>query len=75
MVSDRTKGADEEDVAFGFPAKVEDQKSGFVGEVANEDVAKQEVKAGNNHRLPSSEKKDIPQESLAARISKSRGKG
>ena len=61
----RIKGADEENTAFGFQAKAVDQKSGFDGE-----VAKQEYEMGNDHRLQPSEKKDIPQESLAARIGK-----
>lgn len=65
MRSMRFKGADEENTAFGLPAKAVDQKSGFEGE-----VAKQEGEAGNNRRLRPREKKDVPQESLAARIGK-----
>ena len=52
MRSTRTKGADEENTAFGLPVKVVDHKSGFDGE-----VAKQEVEAGKNRRLRPREKK------------------
>jgi hypothetical protein len=69
MDSKRIKGADEENTAFGLPAKALDEKSGFKGE-----VAKEEVQTGNDRRLRPSEKKDIPQESLASRIDKIRKK-
>lgn len=65
----RIKGADDENTAFGLPAKTVDQKPGFDGE-----IAKQEVESSNNRRLRPTDKKDIPQESLAARISKFREK-
>lgn len=65
MRSMRIKGADEENTAFGLPAKTADHKSGFYG-----DIVKQEVESGNNHRRRPREKKDVPQESLAARIGK-----
>ena len=38
MRSMRIKGDDEENTAFGFPAKAVDQKSGFDGEVAKQEV-------------------------------------
>jgi hypothetical protein len=66
----KIKGADEENTAFGLPAKAVDHKSGF-----DDEVAKQEVETGNNLRLRPREKKDVPQESLAARIGKIRKKG
>ena len=70
MRSERLKGADEENVAFGLLAKAVDQKSGFAPE-----VAKQEVEEGNNRRRRPTEKKDIPQESLASRIGKIQKRG
>lgn len=63
-------GADERDTSFGFPEKIVDQKSGFDSE-----VAKEEVETGNNRRLRPREKKDVPQESLAARIGKTQNRG
>lgn len=66
----RIKDDDEENTAFGFPIENVDQKPGFDGE-----VTKETTKIGINRRLRPSEKKDIPQESLAARISKTRKKG
>ena len=66
----RIKGADEENTAFGLPAKVVDLKSGFDGE-----IAKQEAQKDNNRRRRPREKKDIPQEALAARIGKIRKEG
>jgi hypothetical protein len=65
MDSKRIKGADEQNTAFGLPAKALDEKSGFKGE-----IAKEEVQSGNDRRLRPREKKDIPQESLAVRIGK-----
>lgn len=64
------EGADEKDTSFGFPEKVVDQKSGFDGQ-----VAKEEVETGNNRRLRPRETKDVPQESLAARIAKTNKRG
>lgn len=70
MSSKRIKGGDEENSAFGLPAKIADHKAGFERE-----VAKQEVETGKHRRLRPSEGKDVPKESLAARIRKSRKGG
>jgi hypothetical protein len=64
MRSEMTKGGDEENTDFGLPAKTVDQKSGFDRGV------EQQVETDDNPRLRPSEEKDIPQESLAARIAK-----
>jgi hypothetical protein len=68
--SKRIKGGDEENTAFGLPAKVVDHKSGF-----DRGVAEQEAETGKNRRRRPSEEKDIPQEALAARIGKARKEG
>ena len=65
MRSKRTKGGDEENTAFELPGKVADHKSGF-----DRKVAKEAAETGNNRRRRPSEEKDVPQESLAARIAK-----
>jgi hypothetical protein len=67
MPSKRIKGGDEENADFGLPENVADHKSGFDREVAN-----QEVETGNDRRRRPREEKDVPQESLAARIAKIR---
>ena len=64
------EGADEGNTAFGLPVKVVDHKSGFDGE-----VAEQGAEMGKNLRRRPSEKKNIPQETLAARIRKIGNKG
>jgi hypothetical protein len=61
----RTEGGDEENTAFGLPGQVADHKPGF-----DSAVPKQEAETGNNRRFRPSAKKDIPQQSLAARIGK-----
>lgn len=72
MRSERIKAGDEENTAFGLPKKVVDQKSGFDLSGFDRDAAKQEVETGKDHRRRPREKKDIPQEPLAARIGKIR---
>jgi hypothetical protein len=72
MPSKRIQAGDEENTAFGLPTKVMDHKSGFD---RGQGVAKQEAETGKNRRRRPSEEKDIPQESLAARIDKIRKKG
>lgn len=62
----RIKDSDEENTTFGLPARVADQKPGFDGE-----VAKQQVETRHDRRLHPREIKDIPQESLSSRIAKS----
>jgi hypothetical protein len=62
----RIKGTDEENTTFGPPTRVADQKPGFSGE-----VAKQEVETRHDRRLRPRDRKDIPQEGLAYRIAKS----
>jgi hypothetical protein len=70
MRPERMEETDEEDTAFGLPANVVDQKPGL-----DLEVAKQEVGTGRDRRLRPREEKDIPQESLAARIGKIRKRG
>ncbi len=70
MRSKRIEDTDEENTEFGLPAKLVDHKPGL-----DLEVAKQELETDNNRRLRPREKKDIPQESLAARISKNRKQG
>jgi len=67
MSSKNIKGSDEENTSFGVPEKVVDLKAGFQRE-----VAKQEGETHSDQRRRPSEEKDIPQESLAARIGKMR---
>jgi hypothetical protein len=70
MHPNRMEEADEEDTAFRLPATVVDQKPGL-----DLEVAKQEAETGKDLRRRPIEKKDIPQESLAARIAKSGKRG
>jgi hypothetical protein len=70
MHPNRMEGANEGDTAFGLPANALDRKPGL-----NLEVAKQEAETGKDLRRRPREKKDIPQESLAARIAKSRKRG
>jgi hypothetical protein len=70
MRSRKSKGGDEENSAFGLPAKTVDHKSGV-----HHEVAKQGVEKGHNRRRRPREEKDIPQETLAARIGKIRKGG
>jgi hypothetical protein len=65
MRSERSKADDEKNTDFGFQRKVMERKSGF-----NREPAKQEAEKGEDGWLSPSEEKDIPQESLAARIGK-----
>jgi hypothetical protein len=59
------KTDDEGNKGFGLPGKVVDHKPGF-------DEGRKERETGGNHVFRRSEKKDIPQESLAERIGKSK---
>jgi hypothetical protein len=68
--SKRIKGGDEENSGFGLPARIADHRAGF-----EHKVAKQEVETGKNRRLRPSKEKEVPKESLAARIRKSRKGG
>ena len=65
--SGKIQSDDSENTAFGLPEKVADHKPGVEHE-----VAKQEVEQGKTHRLRPSEERDIPKESLAARIVRTR---
>jgi len=67
MRTERIKDGDEKNTNFGLPEKVVDQKSGF-----DREIAEQKVETGNDRRRRPSEEKDIPQETLAARIDKIR---
>jgi hypothetical protein len=61
-----TRTGDAENTGFGFPENVADHKPGF-----DHGGAEREIDAGDNsHRFRRSEKRDIPQESLASRIGK-----
>ncbi len=70
MHSKTIEDGDEGNSAFGLPAKTVDQTSGF-----ERGVAEQEAETGKDIRLRPSEEKDIPQESLAARIGKIQQEG
>ncbi len=61
----RSNGGDEENTAFGRSAKLAEHKSGF-----DRKVVKQGAETGKHPRRRPSAEKDIPQESLAARIAK-----
>ncbi len=69
MPSGRMARGDEENTAFGLPARFRERKPGYVRE-----AAAYEERAGEHRRRPS-EDSDIPQESLAARIAKRRKEG
>jgi hypothetical protein len=69
MISKTTKVGDSEDTAFGFPVNVADHKPGIEHE-----EPKREAEPGH-HRFRCSEKKPIPQTSLASRIGKARKGG
>jgi hypothetical protein len=61
-----TTTGDAENRGFGFPEYVADHKPGF-----DHGGPEREIDAGDNsHRFRRSEKRDIPQESLASRIGK-----
>ena len=64
---------DEENTTFGLPKKVTDQKSGFDRSGLDSEAAKQEVETSKDRRRRPRKEKDIPQESLAARIGKNEG--
>lgn len=61
------KGADEENTSFGLPAKILDRKSGFESKVTT-----QEVNADKDRVFSRHTKKEVPRESLAVRLGKSR---
>ena len=65
-MSQRSKGSDEQNKGFGIREKLADHKPGI-------DMGSQErePESSGNHRFRRSEQKDIPKESLAARIAKS----
>jgi len=64
---ERTRAGDAENRGFGLPEYVADHKPGF-----DHVKVEREIEAGDNsHRFRRSEKKDVPQESLARRIGKS----
>jgi len=67
ILSKRIKAGDEENVAFEISAKTADHKAGFVREGGN-----REVETGRHRRLRPREEKEVPKESLAARIRKRR---
>jgi hypothetical protein len=62
-----SEGGDEKNTAFGLPVNIAHHKSGFDGT-----VAKEEAGTSKDLRRRPGEEKDIPQESLAARIAKNR---
>lgn len=64
-LSKRSRGDDEGNADFGLPAKVVDLKPGFDSE-----VVERGVETGTDRRLRPREEKDIPKETLAARIAK-----
>jgi hypothetical protein len=61
----RTEKGDAANTMFGLPLRLADHKPGF-----DHRESKQETERGDNHRFRRSEKKDVPQESLASRIAK-----
>ncbi len=67
MMSKPTKRSDAENTDFGFRENVVHHKPGF-----DYGGPKREPEAAGNHRFRRSERKDIPQESLARRIAKSK---
>ena len=62
----RTKAGDAENTGFGFREKIVKHKPGF--EPGSQE---REPEAAGNHRFRPSPQKDIPKETLAARIAKS----
>jgi hypothetical protein len=61
------KSADEENTSFGLPAKMLDRKSGFESKVATQEVNMDKDRVFSPHT-----KKEVPRESLAVRLDKSR---
>lgn len=59
--------SDAENTAFGLPEYLADHKPGF-----DHEGPKREIETGDNHRFRRSQKKDVPQKSLADRIGKSK---
>ena len=58
---------DAENTAFGIPEILQDHKPGY-----DDGDSKRKVGVGGDHRFKRSDKKAVPQESLAVRIGKSK---
>jgi hypothetical protein len=61
----KVETGDAENTGFGLPKYVADHKPGF-----DHGGPRQRIESGDDHRFRRSEKKDVPHESLAARIRK-----
>jgi hypothetical protein len=64
------EGADEENTSFGLPAKMLDRKSGFGSKVAPQEVNTDKDRVFSPHT-----KREVPRESLAVRLGKSKKEG
>ena len=72
MNSKKSTVGDESNTLFGVPGVVEDAKPGFAySEQKRDDPADADARGKRaHHRFPRRDRKDIPQESLAARLRK-----
>ena len=64
VYAERAQPGDEDNTAFGLPERLQQRKPGYVRA-----IAPAEGEPGDERRRPS-DGKDIPQESLAARMAK-----